>query len=250
MRTWVRKLGRLTVFGLWMGPFALYAFSRCLGGRGGIRRVSHCTQAWGRFLVRLFGIQVEFSCDHAIPDGVLVVSNHQSYLDILIHASLFPIRFTPKAEIRRWPVLGWYLGISRPIWIDRKSRQQSARLLPEFRRTLGDGVSLLVYPEGTTTDGRHGLLPLKSAPFETVVETAYPIQPIITCYLEEPDHWNPAWYGDQTLLPHVWRFAGRPVTRVRVTALPLVYARPGEDRKTLAARVETQMTEAMNRTKK
>ena len=243
--SFVRKLWRMTVFLLWMWPFAFYSLFRSLPGRKGIRNVAYCTRSWGKFLVRTFGVEINFIADHPVSEGMLIVSNHQSYLDVLIHASLFPIRFTPKAEIRRWPVLGFYLGISRPVWVDRKNRQKSAETLKEFHRTLQDGVSLLVYPEGTTTDGEHGMLPFKPTAFAAELDTPFKIQPLITRYLRDDDNWNPAWFGDQTLLPHVWKFIGRRRTRVEVIALEPVTALPGEDRKALAARVEKLMTEAM-----
>lgn len=240
----MRKLWRLGVFLLWMWPFALWSLCHAVGGRAGIRRVAHCTRKWGRFLARLVHLKIDFICDHEIPEGALIVSNHQGYIDILVHAALFPIRFAPKAEIRHWPVFGWYLGISRPVWIDRRSHQKSQRALEEFRQTLNDGISLLVYPEGTSTDGQHGFLPFKSTSFETVIGTHYRIQPIITCYELGADGWNPAWFGDQTLLPHVWTLLGRREIRVKVVALPLVTVLPGEDRKQLAARVEAMMLAA------
>jgi len=244
-----RKLWRLFWFLLWMWPFAFYSLFRSLGGRKGIKRVAYCTRSWGKFLVKNFGVKVNFVCDHLLEEGVLVVSNHQSYLDVLIHASLFPIRFTPKKEIKYWPVLGFYLGISRPVWVDRKNRQKSADTLREIHRTLADGVSLLVYPEGTTTDGEHGLLPFKATAFAAVLDTDFKIQPLITCYRRSSDNWNPAWFGDQTLLPHVWKFIGRPSLEVDVIALKPVTPLPGEDRKALAARVEKLMLEAMEQAK-
>ena len=245
--TFFRKMWRLSKFLLWMWPFAIYSIFRGMGGRKGIKRVAYCTRNWGEFLVKNFGVQVEFHCDHPIEEGMLIVSNHQSYVDVLLHASLFPIRFTPKKDIKYWPILGFYLGISRPLWVDRKNRQKSAKMVEEIHRTLSDGVSLLVYPEGTTSDGEHGLLPLKATSFETVIGTDFKIQPIITEYLREDDNWNVAWYGDQTLLPHLWKFIGRKQTCVEVIALPPVTPQVGEDRKQLTERVEKLMLEAMEK---
>ena len=71
----------------------------------------------------------------------------------------------------------------------------------------------------------------------------------MTKYLREKDNWNPAWFGDQTLLPHVWKFIGRKQTRVEVIALPPVTPLPGEDRKQLATRVEKLMLDAMEKRK-
>ena len=245
-----RRIWRMSLFLLWMWPFAIYSLFRSLGGRAGIKRVAYCTKSWGGFLVRTFGVEVEFICNHPIEEGMLIVSNHQSYIDVLLHASLFPIRFTPKKEIKYWPVLGFYLGISRPLWVDRKNLQKSAAMVSEIHRTLSEGVSLLVYPEGTTTDGEHGMLPFKSASFATVAGTNFKIQPLITCYLRDGDNWNPAWYGDQTLLPHAWQFTGRKKVRVKVVALEPVSALPGEDRKALTARVEGLMRDALTNLQK
>jgi len=241
----LRRIRRLAVCFVWMWPYGLWSLIHAIGGRAGIRRVAYFTRGWGRFLVRhVAPIEVKLRGNRSIAPGSLIVSNHQSYIDILVHASLFPIRFAPKAEIRHWPVVGWYLAISRPVWVDRQSRQKSMAVMKEFRRTLEDGVSLLVYPEGTTTDGRHGLLPFKSTPFETVTGTDFIIQPILTRYRLCPDGWNPAWYGDQTLLPHVWKLLGYPKLYASVTILDPVTARPGETRKELARRVENIMREA------
>ena len=245
MMTFLRKLWRLGKFLIWMWPFAIYSFIRSIGGRAGIKRVAYCTRNWGKFLVRTFGVEVEFVCDHPIEEGMLIVPNHQSYLDVLLHASLFPIRFTPKKEIKYWPVLGFYLGISRPLWVDRKNRQQSGKVMKEIHRTLADGVSLLVYPEGTTSDGEHGLLPFKPTAFQAVIGTEFKIQPVITRYIREEDNWNPAWFGNQTLLPHLWQFIGRKRTRVKVVALEPVTPLPGEDRKALASRVQKIMENAL-----
>ena len=247
MMTFLRKLWRLGKFLLWMWPFAIYSIFCGMGGRAGIKRVAYCTRAWGKFLVKNFAVEVKFVCNHPIEEGMLIVSNHQSYVDVLLHASLFPIRFTPKKEIKYWPILGFYLGISRPLWVDRKNRQKSTEMVEEIHRTLADGVSLLVYPEGTTSDGEHGMLPFKPTAFATVIGTDFKIQPVITRYVREKDNWNPAWYGDQTLLPHLWKFIGRKRTKVVVTALPPVTPLPGEDRKQLAARVESLMLEAMEK---
>ena len=73
------------------------------------------------------------------------------------------------------------------------------------------------------------MLPFKATAFATVIDTNFKIQPVITRYLRESDNWNPAWYGDQTLLPHVWKFIGRPVTRVEVSSTGHGVSRTYED---------------------
>lgn len=240
MRCW-RRSWRLLAIAVWFPVCALIAVFCQLGGRSGIRRVSYCTRLWGKGCAWISGLRIEYEGTAIDAVGGLIVSNHQSYLDILVDASLFPIRFTPKKEIRSWFLLGPFLGLSRPIWIDRSNRQQSKAAELEYVATLHDNIPLLVYPEGTTSEGVGDLLPFKSPPFESVVGTQIPIRPIVTVYQRGTHNWNPAWHGDQTLLPHVWRLLGEPRIRVKVVGMPITYAADGEDRKMLAERVRTQM---------
>ena len=107
---------------------------------------------WARGILHILNIRVTLHGSLPETKGVLLVSNHQSYVDILVHASLTGLRFAPKQEIRHWLLLGPYIGMSHPVWIDRKSPAKSRATLAEFEHTLALGVPLIVYPEGTTRD--------------------------------------------------------------------------------------------------
>ncbi len=198
---------------------------------------------WARGILKILNINV--TLHGKIPDekGILLVSNHQSYADILIHASLTGVRFAPKKEIKDWFFLGSYVAISHPVWIDRKSAAKSAATLKEFEHTLAIGVPLIVYPEGTTTDGLHGLLPFKSTPFEAVLKDKRPILPLITVYHVPCGTMNPAWYGDQTLLPHVWQFLGLKEIQVDVYFSDIVQPQT-DNRKQLAEEIRLLMLKA------
>jgi 1-acyl-sn-glycerol-3-phosphate acyltransferase len=73
---------------------------------------------------------------------------------------------------------------------------------------MDNGVPILVYPEGTSTSGENGMLKFKSTPFEAVVHGDNWLLPNIIRYKESPDKEPIAWYGDMTLLPHLWRILG------------------------------------------
>lgn len=229
---------------LWLPVIGAWSFVVHLGGWGGIKRVARCTQIWGRGILFLWGIRLNISGDPSGFKGGLIVSNHLGYLDILVDAALFPIRFASKDDVRSWPVLGWYLGISRPVWIDRGNRTKAAEALEQFRETMRHGIPLLVYPEGTSTDGEHGLLPFKSTAFGAVCETKYPILPVLTRYRRGADGQSLAWFGSATLLPHVWRLLGEKKIVIDIHILPELTPLEGETRKQLAERVHTVMSEA------
>lgn len=201
---------------------------------------------WARGILRILNIRATLHGSLPETKGVLLVSNHQSYVDILVHASLTGLRFAPKQEIRHWFLLGPYIGMSHPVWIDRKSPAKSRATLAEFEHTLALGVPLIVYPEGTTTDGQHGLLPFKSTSFEAVLREHRPVQPLITVYHVPCGTMNPAWYGDQELLPHIWQLLGLKEIQVDIYSCKVIQPE-AENRKELAERVRREMSEAYRR---
>ena len=147
----------------------------------------------------------------------------------------------PKAEIRPWFFFGPLVALGMPIWIDRKSPRRSAQYAERFRETLTHGISMLVYPEGTSTDGKHGLLPFKSTPFASLPE-GVPIQPLLTFYRETPANAAPgAWFGDVSFPSHVRGVLALREIRVDVFVLPEMMPLPGEGRKELAGRVRAAM---------
>ena len=206
------------------------------------RRAARWTSYWARVSARLCGIRVVAHGDPTALSGGLLVSNHLGYLDVVSHAALFPIRFAPKIELKRTPVLGWLVGQSLPIWVDRGSRLKSAEVEREIERSLALGQTTVVYPEGTTTDGEHGLLPFKSTPFEAAVKSGAAIQPLLTFYRSEPEGEGPlAWFGDISMYKHIWHTLGIRRIRADVYILPILRAEPGEERKELAVRVHALM---------
>ena len=234
----------LFLWGSWHGIYSLpirYLYKE----DHSISRMALQTKYWGGGIVKILGIRTII---HGSPEdykktGGLVVANHQSYVDVFLHASIFGLRFTPKKEIKSWPVLGWYTDMTRPIWVDRDSRQASGGLMEQFRDTLRHKVPLIVYPEGTTSDGRSGLKEFKTTPFETVCGTDIPVQPVISIYHPAPGDMHPAWYGDATFMPHLWALLGNRRSTADVYILPLIYPE-GRNRKQLAKAVRDAMLKA------
>lgn len=232
----VRRILRCFLLSIWLVFMGMVSLPFRFGGWGSIRRVCSCTRLWGAGIARLIGMRIRVSGDISSFKGGLIVSNHQGYLDIIAHAAVFPIRFSPKSDIRNWPFMGWYLGISRPVWVDRGSKQKSAGLKREFVETMRHDIPLIIYPEGTSSDGKNGILPFKSTPFAAVADTELPILPVVTVFADPPEGGELAWYGpgsDATLLPHVFRILGYRRIDVELRILPVVYPE-GRGRKELA----------------
>ena len=237
MRIFFRRIFRLSLLLPWliyMGAISVPVTLR-RNRWSAIAGMAKMTKLWGRGLLRIFNIRLHVKGDLAGYDGGLVVSNHMGYVDIFVHAAVFGLRFAPKKEIRSWPVLGWYTSFVHPVWVDRSSRLKSQKTLEEFRETLEHKVPLIVYPEGTSSDGKT-ILPFKSAPFELAASGNFDIQPILTVYRVPEGADTPCWFGDMELLPHLWSLLGIPWIDADVYILPKITA-DGRGRKELAEAV-------------
>ena len=235
----IRRTIRIFLLLLWFPVASTLGIMAGLGGWYGIKRVTKISRIWGWGISKIIGMKIKVYGDPGKVEGGLIVANHQSYLDIIAHATVFKIRFAPKVEIASWPLLGWVLGISRPIWVDRKSKQSSHKTLTEYRETLEHGINLIVYPEGTSSDGT-GILPFKSTPFEAVSSGNFKICPVLIRYLQKPGEPTLCWYGDMTLPPHCWQILGRSSINVEIHVLdPLMPE--GRSRKELAGFVHDYM---------
>ena len=222
---YLRRIYRIIMIILWLFVMYFYALAvRFLGGKSGyvaVKRLSKAAKVWGYGLSKILNIEISI---HGNVDNVngLIVSNHLSYIDILVTATVFPLRFTPNTEIANWSFLGWFLKCSRPIWIDRKSRQSSRKTLNEFINTLKNDINLIIFPEGTTTDGKSDLLPFKSTTFEAAVKGNLPVYPILIHYKEEAGT-SICWYGDTTLTSHTWKCFGLKKIETEIHILEPVF---------------------------
>ena len=195
------------------------------------KRLSSGAKWWASgnaFIVRL---KKHYFGDKPKVKGI-VVSNHMSYLDIITAASTFNIRFAPNTDIAKWPILGKYLGVSKPIWVDRNSRQSSAKIMKEFVETANHDINLIVFPEGGISNCKQGLQNFKSTVFEAAIRGNVPIIPILIHYHNEDVCWT-KW----KLLKHIWFILKLNRIPVDVHYLPPVFPNKNETRKELSERV-------------
>ena len=202
---------------------------------------------WGKGLMKIFNIHIHCHGENPLAgekrEGMLIVSNHLGYVDVFVHGALFGIRFAPKAEIRKWPLLGLYTSFVHPVWVDRSSKMKSKKCVEEFRATLENGVPLIVYPEGTSTEGKE-VLPFKSSLFDIVTDGKSRILPVVTRYRVEEGEDTPCWFGDISMGRHLWDFLGIKRIDADIYILPPVQATT-DDRKVLACQLQEQIADAL-----
>lgn len=155
-----------------------------------------------RRAVQIFSLNVNIS--GKVPKSGLLVANHLSYLDILLLSSLTPCVFVAKSEVRAWPIFGWFARMAGTIFVNRSSRLDAARASEAIRDALRNGVLVVLFPEGTSSNGAT-LLPFKSSLLEGVIGEHAPVSVAALRY--ELRDGNAAqevcYWGDHTLVPHL-----------------------------------------------
>jgi len=228
-----RRIYRLIGVFAWLAVVTAISVPHHFTGWRGRRKISRLVMLFMRGSCRILGLSIRLHGDMPdVPSG-LVVSNHLGYIDTLVHGSVFPLRFTSTTAIAKWPVIGQIIALSHPVWVDRTSKPASRKALRDFAKTMRRGMYLIVYPEGTSTDGKEGILRFKSTSFEAAAFGDLPVIPVLTRYREMPGRPTVCWYGDMTFLPHLWQVLALPKIDADLYFLPPVYPM-GRNRKELA----------------
>jgi lyso-ornithine lipid O-acyltransferase len=175
-------------------------------------------------VARLINLRVTTYGKVPLDTSGLLVSNHLGYLDIVTHATIFSLRFSPSTEAMKIPVIGTLIQLTNPVVVDRTSPTSSKRTLRDYAKTMLKGMYMIVYPEGTSTDGKNGLRPFKSTSFEAAISGNLPVLPILTRYIEPPGRPTVCWYGDMSFLPHFWQVLGVPSIEAELHFLPPIFS--------------------------
>lgn len=174
-----------------------------------------------------------------------VVANHSSWLDILVLNAARPVVFVSKAEVAGWPGLGWLARATGTLFVRREARGEAARQVAAIRERIERGEAVVLFPEGTSTDGRR-VLPFKPALLGAVPPGAL-VQPVTLSWAapegEDPRFYG--WFGGQDFGPHALAvLAARRPGGVTVTWHPPIRVE-GQDRKALARGAEAVVRSAL-----
>jgi 1-acyl-sn-glycerol-3-phosphate acyltransferase len=172
---------------------------------------------FGRFYLsswrKCIGHQLIIKGELSRATPTLFVSNHSSYVDILVLGTFIPARFVAKKEVAKWPIMGWLATKQGTIYIDR-SRNAIADGTETLIDYLDRGESLILFPEGTTSDGCR-ILPFGSSFFDVAMKKNVVVQPITVTYagwdgLPMPRYMRKfcGWFSpDIDMVSHLWSIA-------------------------------------------
>lgn len=245
----MRWLKTLALAILWAFFFAAAASVRLLqpflGRAATARRLARLVRLFARCLARLLGLRIRvLGSAPASGRGHLIVANHLGYLDGIVLGALFPLAYTTKSEVRRWPLIGPWTALIGTVFIDRRHRERTPRMVEQVVERLRSGVHVLAFPEGSSTDGER-MLPFQSVHFAAPLRAGAPILPVTLVYsrvdgapVSRENRDLLYWYGEMEFVTHFWRLLGAREIEVTVRLHPAIdlsgYRQSSASRKALA----------------
>jgi lyso-ornithine lipid O-acyltransferase len=224
-------------------------------GKAGLPGWGFIAQNYYRVLRLLLRIDVRISGTPVRDCAVLFVSNHVSWADIVVIGSIVPVAFVAKREVRDWPLVGITAKIQRTVFVDRTRRHQTGEAVAEIVKRIESGVSVVLFAEGTSSDGNR-VLPFRSALLGAIDAESggdkILIQPMSISYTGQQGipmgrQHRPlvAWYGDLDFLPHIKAFIAQGAIDALVTYGEPVTADRQIDRKVMTKQLETAVRQLM-----
>ncbi len=195
-----------------------------------MRLVAESVRLWARACLRILGLKIDVRSEHAGPPPAaphstrrLLVSNHQSYLDVAIIASVFPALFVAKSEVARWPLFGWLARLGGTIFVNREDPRSGVKCAYRVSRALRDGASVHVFPEATTGDGST-ILPFNGLFFASAIRSQAPTLPLTIKFqrvngrpMDREALDTVCWYGESDFARHFWNLLSIESAEVSLT---------------------------------
>jgi len=158
-------------------------------------------QSSARRLAQVLNLRVRHHGE--VPKSGLIAANHLSYLDIVAIATVAPGLFVSKSEVRYWPVIGTLSAWAGTLYVRRNRRADVARVGREMTAALKAGERVIIFPEGTSSEGRR-VLDFHSSLFSPAEAAQCPVTPCHLSYREpshDPEH-RVCFRGSMLFLPH------------------------------------------------
>ncbi len=222
----------------------------------GLRQAKTLPHLYHRLVCRLLGIRVHVEGHLETGKPVLLVSNHVSWLDIPALSTIAPVCFVAKAEVGTWPFVSLLAKLQRSVFVDRTRRTLVKHKAGEIAERLAQGDNIVLFAEGTSSDGNR-VLPFRSSLFSATAfapeaandngpDVAVQTAAITYTHLHGLPilrHERPliAWYGEMDMLSHAWNVLKSGPLDVTISISEPVPLASLRDRKQLAAFSEARV---------
>lgn len=174
--------------------------------------LSHLCGLFSRMVLFVLGVKVSLAGleNFDREKNYFIVSNHLSYLDMLIFLANFPSNFVTSMEVKETPVLGPISQLAGSLYVERRNKRNILSEIKEIEDALSNGLNVTVFPEATSTNGEQ-VLGFKRSLFQSAINTKLPVLPLTLNYLKVDEESlsrknrdKVCWYGDMGFAPHLW----------------------------------------------
>ncbi len=203
----LRRFRRAVALGIALAGCFLRFWLARLRGPLTLERRALWLQAAARSVLASLGIH--YSVEGLPPENGLVVSNHLSYLDIVLFSAAMPCFFVSKIEVKRWPYFGKAARAGGTIFLDRLSHASASAAAAQIAERLAHRFPILLFPEGTSTDGS-SVLRFHARLIQPATQAGAPITSAAIRYVLDGGvkERELCWYGDAPFLSHLWKVLG------------------------------------------
>lgn len=209
------------------------------------KRIMH---RWSVELLDVLHVRISVNGEHPLHEikQGLIVANHISWLDVFVMASVLPMRFVAKSEVRSWPFIGWLCARANTIFIERNKRSDTIRTNVQAVEHLRSGNCMAIFPEGTTSDGtqvRH----FHASLLQPAIDSQTSIYPVAIHYHDKNNNPNfdAAYIDDMSFVESLWKIMSSPNLHVRLTTTEAISTQ-GENRRLLALEAHRRIAHALS----
>ncbi|MFT4000111.1 MAG: 1-acyl-sn-glycerol-3-phosphate acyltransferase [Rhizobium sp.] len=255
MMTWLRIGCAAVVIGI-VSAVMLPLQILCLRFDWKLRR--YLPRYWHRIVCYWLGVRIHVIGKLEPSRPLMLASNHSSWLDILVLSAVADVSFIAKSEVKDWPIFGLFAQWQKSVFVEREQKRKTGDQVNEIAERMADGEIMVLFPEGTTSDGNR-LLEVKSSLFGAAAaalpktpDAVVHVQPVAVAYTHVHGtamgrYYRPltAWPGDIELVPHLKGIIRCGAIDVDVCFGEAVDYRAGTNRKevsaTIARRIRTML---------
>jgi 1-acyl-sn-glycerol-3-phosphate acyltransferase len=217
---------------------------RLIGRRKGKLKdfVLKTTSLYCQLGMKIMGVSVKYNLSEGIDPSksYLIVCNHMSYVDILAVFAKFPSVFVTSVEVKKMPLLGKMCELGECHFVERRDRSNIDNEIAKIADVLRGGSSVVIFPEGTTSNGE-AVLPFKRSLLKAAIDANVNLQPLCLKYRTINDQEIGGhnrdlvyWYGDMSFFPHLMKLFTLSKIELELTSLPEIKVRPDQTRQELA----------------
>ena len=212
-----------------------------LGGRTLMERTAAW---WSRNLCRIFGLRIAVRGE-VRPGPQLFVANHISWIDIPLMSSVALLGFVSKAEIEKWPVIGYLARVGGTVFHRRDSHDSASGVASQMIGRLESGGNVAIFPEGGILPG-HGVKRFHGRLFAAAIEMAAPVQPVMLRFVRRGEH-DPdmSFRSGEHFVANFFRLLRQAPCQAEVVLLPRLDS-AGRQRRALAAEAELAVRQAFD----